>query len=159
VRTEARESIDAAVAARMQEERAKWEAFKAQRREHRQSGGSNPPLPRKDWKKIESTLATELGAGSRDVVNENAMLFLNCGLIYLAFHDACRGGFSGRVEKCVKLFAIMFAGGKHSFQLRQRMYPSCRVFGSYVETAIQTSLARLLPDKPELQAGHILRNR
>jgi hypothetical protein len=61
VRTEARESIDAAVAARMEEERAKWEAFKAQLREHRQSGGSNPPLPRKDWKKIESTLAIRVG--------------------------------------------------------------------------------------------------
>jgi hypothetical protein len=114
VRTQARESIDAAVAARMEEERAKWEAFKAQRRQHRQSGGTNPPLPRKEWKKIESTLVTELGAGSRDIVNENAMLLLTCGLIYLDFYHACREGFSGRVEKCIKMFATMFAGGKHS---------------------------------------------
>jgi hypothetical protein len=71
-------------------------------------------LPHKDWKKIQSTLTSELGAGLRDIVNENALLFLTCGLIYLDFHDACCGRFSEWVEKCIKLFAIMFAGGKHS---------------------------------------------
>jgi hypothetical protein len=114
VRTQARVSIDSAVQARMEEEHTKWEVLKAQRRLQLQSGQSVPKLPRTDWKKIQSTLTTELGAGLRDVVNENAILFLTCGLIYLDFHDACRGRFSGRVEKCVKWFAIMFADGKHA---------------------------------------------
>ncbi|KAA8913110.1 hypothetical protein FN846DRAFT_886795 [Sphaerosporella brunnea] len=113
VRSVARESIDAAVGVRMEEERAKWEVLKAQRRLQRQNGQSLANLPRKDWKNIQSRLTADLGAGIRDIVKENAMLFLNCGLIYLDFHDACRGGFSGRVERCVKMFAILFAGGKH----------------------------------------------
>jgi len=39
-------------------------------------------------------------------------LFLNCAMIYLDFHEACRYGFSGRVEQCVTFFAVMFAGSK-----------------------------------------------
>jgi len=33
-------------------------------------------------------------------------------MIYLDFHEACRYGFSGRVEQRVRFFAVMFAGIK-----------------------------------------------
>ena len=46
----------------------------------------------------------------RDLVRENALRLLNLGLLYLDFVDACRSGYSGRVEKCIQLFAIVFQG-------------------------------------------------
>ncbi len=33
-------------------------------------------------------------------------------MLYLDFVDACRNGYSGRVEKCIQLFAIMLQGNK-----------------------------------------------
>ena len=56
----------------------------------------------------------ELSGPSRDIVRENALLLLNSALVYQDFHDACRGGYSGRVEKCIQIFAVMFQGTKFS---------------------------------------------
>ncbi len=36
----------------------------------------------------------------------------SCGMLYLDFVDACRNGYSGCVEKCIQLFAIMLQGTK-----------------------------------------------
>lgn len=47
---------------------------------------------------------------SRDKTRENALLLLREGLTYLEFVDACRGGFSGRVQKCLEYMAIIYQG-------------------------------------------------
>ena len=46
----------------------------------------------------------------RDLVRENALRLLNLGLLYLDFVDACRNGYSGRIEKYIQLFAMVFQG-------------------------------------------------
>ena len=48
----------------------------------------------------------------RDVVQGNALLLLNCALVYLDFADACRSGYSGRVKRCIQIFTVMFQGTK-----------------------------------------------
>jgi hypothetical protein len=55
----------------------------------------------------------------RDVVFENALLFLVHSLIYTDFHDAIRCGDSGRVEKSLDLGTVMFQGsGSHKSNYR-----------------------------------------
>lgn len=63
-----------------------------------------------NWDKIEQERIKAGTAVERDVVRENAILLVNLGLLYLDFVDACRGGYSGRVEKCIQCFAVIFQG-------------------------------------------------
>lgn len=51
-------------------------------------------------------------AADKDVIRENAMQLLNLGLLYLDFVNACRNGYSGRVEKCIQCFAGIFQGSR-----------------------------------------------
>ena len=44
----------------------------------------------------------------RNLMRENALRFLNLGLLYVDFVDACCSSYSGRVEKCIQLFTIVF---------------------------------------------------
>ncbi len=54
-----------------------------------------------NWKKkLQDRIETAAGK-ERDVIRENALIVLNLGLLYLDFVDACCGGFSAQVEKCV----------------------------------------------------------
>jgi hypothetical protein len=50
----------------------------------------------------------------RDIIFENAILFLVHSLIYIDFHDAIRVGDSGRVEKNLDIATIMFQGSGSS---------------------------------------------
>lgn len=50
----------------------------------------------------------------RDVVRENSLLILSIGSFYLYFVDACRNGFSGRIEQCTRCYAIIFQGAASS---------------------------------------------
>ena len=76
----------------------------------RAEGAQLPALKQILWPKVRKELEKELAGPTRDMVYENAVLFVECALIYQDFHYACRGGFSGRVEKCIQLFAVMFHG-------------------------------------------------
>lgn len=49
----------------------------------------------------------------RDRVYENAMLFLQHGLVYRDFCDATRYGDSGRVKNCLTFFMLWFQGSKY----------------------------------------------
>jgi len=53
---------------------------------------------------------------SRDIVYENALIMLQQMLVYKDFHDAIRGGHSGRMEKDFEIAMVMFAGcGKSNY--------------------------------------------
>jgi hypothetical protein len=53
---------------------------------------------------------------SRDIVYENALIMLQQILVYKDFHDAMRGGHSGRMEKDLEIAMVMFAGcGKSNY--------------------------------------------
>jgi len=53
---------------------------------------------------------------SRDIVCENALIMLQQMLVYKDFHDAMRGGHSGRMEKDLEIAMVMFAGcGKSNY--------------------------------------------
>jgi len=64
-------------------------------------------------KPTKSDLASET-LRHRDIVFENAILFLVHSLIYIDFHDAIRVGDSGRVEKNLDIRTIMFQGSGSS---------------------------------------------
>ncbi len=68
--------------------------------------GDQPPKP--NWVKIEKDLLSEISVTNRDIVRENALLLLNYGLLYLDFNDACRKGYSGRLEKCIACMAVIY---------------------------------------------------
>lgn len=67
-----------------------------------------------DWQMKLKDRVKEAIAAERDIIQENALRFLNLGLLYLDFVDACRGGYSGRVEKCIQSIAVIFQGTSSS---------------------------------------------
>lgn len=52
--------------------------------------------------------------GHRNIPYENAVLFLQHGLVYCEFSDAVRHGDTGRVELALKIFAIWFQATSNS---------------------------------------------
>ena len=103
VRSEVENEVAAAVAA----ERFDWETKKAR---DRAVGITTTRLRRRNWEKEETDKVKTTFAQRRDVIYENALILLNTGLLYLDFADACRGGYSARVEKCIQCFAVLFQG-------------------------------------------------
>ena len=69
---------------------------------------SKPKPP--NWAKRRKELIIELESQHRDLVRENALLLLGMGLLYMDFVDACRNGMSGRIEQCIRCFAIIYQG-------------------------------------------------
>ena len=61
-----------------------------------------------NWVKIEKNLLSEISPTNQDVVQENALLLLNYGLLYLDFNDECRKSYSGRVEKCIAYLTVIY---------------------------------------------------
>lgn len=51
-----------------------------------------------NWVNRRLELTKKMSKPARDVVRENALLATSCGVLYLDFIDACRGGYSGRME-------------------------------------------------------------
>jgi hypothetical protein len=62
------------------------------------------------------------GLDERDPVYENAILFLQHGLIYRDFCDAMRHGDSGRVKNCLTFFMLWFQGSKFSNYARELIH-------------------------------------
>lgn len=89
----------------------KTEWFEA-RANNRANGITDTYKRQPDWKKKEKDLIAAITAPERDVVRENMLILANLGFLYLDFVDACRGGFSARVEKCIECFAVLFQGSK-----------------------------------------------
>jgi len=74
-------------------------AHKAAQVVERQSTGRNPePLPIFNRKTEESRILKELSGGMWDDVWQNAALLVVAGLVYRDFSEACKGGYSGRVQ-------------------------------------------------------------
>jgi hypothetical protein len=48
-----------------------------------------------------------------DVVWQNAALLVVAGLVYRDFSEACKGGYSSRVEKCIQTMMLMFQVRTH----------------------------------------------
>ncbi|MCJ1345659.1 hypothetical protein MMC31_003867 [Peltigera leucophlebia] len=71
------------------------------------------PQTAPDWLKLCRQLIDQLSRKKeRNICRENALLLTSCGLLYLDFVDACREGYSGRAEKCIKMFAILLQDSK-----------------------------------------------
>jgi hypothetical protein len=67
-------------------------------------------------KKGKDKFVKEHSLQQRDVIYENACLFMQQALIYKDFHDALRGGHSGRMEQGFKMAMVLFAGcGKSNY--------------------------------------------
>ena len=65
-----------------------------------------------DWAEVCRKLTDQLSKLYRDLVWENGLLLINCGILYLNFINACQNGYGGYMEKCIQLFAIMLQGIK-----------------------------------------------
>lgn len=81
--------------------------------------GQEKELPIEYWNAKEAQMVEQRLPRERDEVRENALLFLTNGLLYREFHEACRGGFSGRVFKCLKQYAVMFHGSRNQNHARE----------------------------------------
>jgi len=89
-------------------------ALKAAHEAERQSDDQNTePLPTFDLKKEESRILAELSGGQWDVEWQNAALLVVEGLVYWDSSEACKGGYSSKVEKCIKILMLMFRGRTH----------------------------------------------
>ncbi len=71
-----------------------------------------------NWIKVEKDLLLEISPTNQDIVQENVLLLLNYGLLYLDFNDICRKGYNGRVEKYIAYLAMIYQG---SHQTRYSM--------------------------------------
>lgn len=115
LRREAAEEVLAEVKERMAVLKKEREGLREERRRERAATGRKlGQLPKPRWADVQRKLELDLSGPMRDTVRENALLLLNSVLIYLDFHDACRGGYSGRVERCIQIFSVMFQGTKFS---------------------------------------------
>jgi hypothetical protein len=108
------DSVETQMEERMKQVLDNRAALKAARVAERQSTGRNAePLPSFDRKKEESRILKELSGGMWDVVWQNAALLVVAGLVYRDFSEACKGGYSGRVEKCIQTLMLMFQVRTH----------------------------------------------
>lgn len=53
---------------------------------------SKKPLKQPNWKKKYNKQFQAAFAECQNIIHENALIFLNLGLLYQDFHDACWGG-------------------------------------------------------------------
>ena len=67
-------------------------------------------LPEPNWDEVETKLSPELTSHIRNIHRENALIIISCRLLYWDFQDAYYKGYSGRIEKCIEMFAILFQG-------------------------------------------------
>ena len=107
LRAEARSEVKEEVVLAVATEEAEWING---RNQDRAVGITTTYMGRRDWKKEQTRRVEKAYAQRRDVIHENALVLLNLELLYLDFADACRGGYSARVEKCVRCFAVVFQG-------------------------------------------------
>ena len=98
-----RERLSIAVA----QEKQDWLAKQAH---DRRAGITTTFMVEPAWDKMLEARIKQGTNDERNLVRENALRLLNLGLLYLDFVNACRNGYSGRVEKCIQLFATVFQG-------------------------------------------------
>ena len=101
----ARSKVEEKVAHAVAVEKAKWQN---KRDQDRAVGITTTWLKPPNWKKEQTDRVEKALTERRDIVNKNALIMLNTGLLYLDFADACREGYSARVKKCIKCFAVLF---------------------------------------------------
>jgi hypothetical protein len=56
-----------------------------------------------------------------DIVRENAILFLQHGIMYRDFSESIRSGDSGRIEHCMVYFANWFQASRHANYVKETM--------------------------------------
>jgi hypothetical protein len=116
--------IEAAVQQGLEVKREKWREYLAQQKwEKQRMGVANSKFSnRLKSSQVQLGVTRKLTAKDPDIVQEDAILFLNSAMIYLDFLEACCYGFSGRAEKCVRFRAVMFAGSKFTIYAAQCMH-------------------------------------
>lgn len=61
-----------------------------------------------NWVKVQKDLLSKISPTNRDIVQENAVLLLNNGLLYVDFNDICRKDYKNQVEKCILCLAMIY---------------------------------------------------
>ena len=80
------------------------------------------PEPEPNWDDIRKEIEADIDMKSRDVVRENSLIITILGLLYCDFADACRTGYSGRIEQCIGCFAVIFQATKSTKYARKMIH-------------------------------------
>ena len=83
--------IEAVVQEGVEAKGEEWREYLAeQKREKQRTGVPNPKITSQPkWSEVEAEVTRKLTAKDRDIVQENAILFLNSAMIYLDLHEVC----------------------------------------------------------------------
>lgn len=65
-------------------------------------------LLKSNWDELKNKLLANLTNRSCNIQRENVLIITSYDLLYLDFRDVCRKGYNSRIEKYIKLFAILF---------------------------------------------------
>lgn len=98
IRAKAKQDVEEVAEILLATRKSEWEAL----------CNSHSPLPEPEWDVLEVKLSNDLTSRSRNIQRQNALVIVSCGLLYLNFWDACRKEYSGRIEKCIECFAVLF---------------------------------------------------
>lgn len=63
-----------------------------------------------NWVKVQKDLLSKISPTNQDMVQENALLFLNYGLLYVDFNDTYHKNYNNQVEKCIVCLAMIYQG-------------------------------------------------
>lgn len=86
--------------------------LKTKKKEWLELENDQPQEP--NWSMVEKELLAEIAPKHRNIVQENAMLLLSCGLLYFDLADACQKGYTGHVEKCISCFAVIYQSSNNT---------------------------------------------
>ena len=84
--------------AAIEKQQAAWVSAKEQARN---VGIKDMYKRQRNWKKKCQDWIKKTANQKHDIVQENTLIFLNLGLLYLDFVDACQKKYSVCVEKCI----------------------------------------------------------
>jgi len=108
------DSVETQMQERMNQELGNHAALKGARVAERQSTGRKAePLPSFARKKERSWILKELSGAMWDVLRQIAALLEVAGVVYRDFSEACKGGYSSQVEKCIQMLMLMFQVRMH----------------------------------------------
>ena len=113
VRADAKKKTEAEVIATLSDRKKEWLGFVEER---------DTPEPEPNWDDIKKEIHQSTTIQNCDIVRENLLLITSLGLLYIDFANACCIGHSGRIEQCIRCFAVIFQTTRSTKYAREMMH-------------------------------------
>ncbi|MCJ1343041.1 hypothetical protein MMC31_001230 [Peltigera leucophlebia] len=113
VRANAKKKIEAEVIATLSNRKEEWLGSVEER---------DTPEPEPNWDDIKKKIYQSTNIQNRDIVRENSLLITSLSLLYIDFAEACCTGHSGRIEQCIRCFAVIFQTTRSTKYAREMMH-------------------------------------